>query len=126
MSQQQIPVVRIKIASEQPATASDPREFIGYRDGLTTDELWERGAAAWRLRAEKVLACDRLIIAHAGIVRMVGTIEGVRKFEGRGDRLAIMGNPLPDHPLIGKPDPMHNSSQNPIAYGAITMEEDNA
>lgn len=123
---QQIPVVRIKIASEQPAGSLDPRDFIGFREGLAVDEIWERGRAAWRLRAEKVLACDRLIIAHAGIVRMVGTIDGVHKFEGRGDRLAISGKPMPNHPLIGKPDPMHNTSQNPIAYGTITMEEDNA
>ncbi|WP_170947920.1 hypothetical protein [Glutamicibacter sp. BW77] len=56
---------------------------------------------------------------------MVGTIDGVHKFEGRGDRLAIAGAPLPDHPLIGQMDPLDNTSQNPIAYGFINMEENN-
>lgn len=123
MSIQPTSVVRIKIAKEQPADPSDPRSTIGYREGLDTGELWERGRAAWRLRAEKVLECEYLVIAHAGIVRMVGTVDGVAKFEGRGDRLAITGRPIPDHPLIGRVDPLDNSSQNPIAYGTIAMEE---
>lgn len=120
--QGKVDVVRIKIAAEQPASETDPREFIGYRDGLSTEDLWERGRAAWRLRAEKVLACDYLVIAHGGIIRMVGTIDGVHKFEGRGDRLAITGTPLPDNRLIGTPDPLDNKSQNPISYGTIEME----
>ena len=114
-----IPVVRIKIASEQPARReSDDRPLIGYSDGLSVDELWRRGREAWKLKAEKVLGCELLLIAHAGVIRMVGTIEGVRK---HGDRLAIEGTPIPNHPLIGKADPLHNSSQNPITYGRVTL-----
>lgn len=116
-----VDVVRIKIAKEQPAAAEDSRDFIGYREGLRTEELWKRGREAWRLRAEKVLACDYLVIAHQGVVRLVGTIEGVRKIEGRGERLGIIGKPDPTHPLIGQPDPLDNSSQNPISYGRIEI-----
>jgi hypothetical protein len=71
------------------------------------------------MRAEKVLGCDLLLISHAGVIRMVGTVEGVRKHEG--GRLGIEGKPLSDHPLIGTPDPLHNSSQNPVAYGTVAF-----
>ena len=114
-----IPVVRIKIAAEQSARReADSRALIGYRDGLSANELWNRGREAWKLRAEKVLACELLLIAHDGIIRMVGTIEGVSK---QGDRLAIEGTPIANHPLIGQADPLHNTSQNPITYGHVTL-----
>lgn len=115
-----IPVVRIKIAAEQTSRRNDDtRELIGYRDGLTTDEIWERGREAWKMRAEKALASELLLISHAGVIRMVGTVEGVKKHEG--GRLGIEGTPIPSHPLIGQPDPLHNSSQNPVAYGLIQV-----
>jgi hypothetical protein len=115
-----IPVVRIKIAAEQGARReSDERELIGYRDGLSTAELWNRGREAWKMRAEKVLGCELLLISHAGIVRMVGTVEGIRKHDG--GRLGIEGTPLSDHPLIGFKDPLDNSSQNPVAYGHVSL-----
>lgn len=108
--------------SEQGARRdSDAHELIGYRDGLDATELWNRGREAWKMRAEKVLACELLLISHAGIVRMVGTVEGIRKHDG--DRLGIEGTPIPDHPLIGHPDPLHNTSQNSVAYGTVTTGE---
>lgn len=115
-----IPVLRIKIAAEQAARRdTDERELIGYRDGLSTLELWDRGREAWKMRAEKVLGCELLLISHAGVIRMVGTVEGISKHEG--GRLGIEGTPMSDHPLIGAPDPLHNSSQNPVAYGTVTL-----
>lgn len=117
-----IPVVRIKIAAEQGVRRdSDSRELIGYRDGLSATELWNRGREAWKMRAEKVLACELLLISHGGIIRMVGTVEGIGKHDG--GRLGIEGTPIPNHPLIGQPDPLHNTSQNPVAYGTITLSE---
>ena len=117
-----ISVVRIKIAAEQAARREeDTREYVGYRDGLDYKELWDRGREAWKMRAENVLACELLVIAHGGVVRMVGTVEGIRKHVG--GRLGIEGTPIPNHPLIGQPDPLHNTSQNPVAYGRVTLGE---
>lgn len=114
-----IPVVRIKIAAEQAARrVEDDRKLIGYRDGLSTTELWDRGRKAWKLKADKVLASELLVISHGGVVRGVGTIEGVSK---QGDRLVIEGTPIANHPLIGQPDPLHNTSQNPVTYGHINL-----
>jgi hypothetical protein len=47
---------------------------------------------------------------------MVGTIDGITL---HGERLAIIGRPLPSHPLVGQPDPLENGSQNPVAYGDL-------
>ncbi|GAA2051751.1 hypothetical protein [Leifsonia soli] len=117
-----IPVVRIKIAAEQGVRrTSDTRELIGYRDGLDATELWNRGREAWKMRAEKVLACELLLISHAGVIRMVGTVEGIRKHDG--GRLGVEGTPIPNHPLIGQPDPLNNTSQNPVAYGTVVISE---
>lgn len=112
-----IPVVRIKIASEQAARReNDPRSKIGWREGLDQRTVWDRGREAWKLKADKVLSCELALIAHAGIIRAVGTIHGVSK---HGDRLIVEGAVIEDHPLVGRPDPLHNTSQNPITYGTV-------
>lgn len=113
------PVIRIKIAAEQPARRdNDARLKIGWREGLDQRDLWDRGREAWKLKAEKVLACELALIAHAGIIRAVGTVHGVSKV---GDRLIIEGAVIEDHPLVGQPDPLHNTSQNPVAYGEVRV-----
>ena len=86
------------------------------REGASANELWQRGRGVWRMQPDRVIASQLLLIAHAGIVRLVGTIDGVTI---HGDRLAITGSPMGDHPLIGQPDPLDNSSQNPVAYGSL-------
>ena len=50
---------------------------------------------------------------------LVGTIDGVTI---HGDRLAVIGSPMGDHPLIGQSDPLDNASQNPVAYGSLDAD----
>lgn len=114
-----INVVRIKIAAEQPARReNDPRTKIGWSEGLEQTDIWDRGREAWKLKADKVLACELALVAHAGIIRAVGTIHGVSKLD---DRLIIEGTVITDHPLVGEADPLHNTSQNPITYGTVQV-----
>jgi len=114
-----IHVVRIKIASEQPPRRdNDPRGKIGWREGLDQKDIWDRGREAWKLKADKVLNCELALVAHAGIIRAVGTIHGVSKL---GDRLIIEGAVIEDHPFVGLPDPLHNTSQNPVTYGTVQV-----
>jgi len=110
--------VRVRLGPDIPAVANDAlgRERVGFRQRLSTHEVWLRGRGVWRMQPDRVLTSQLLIIANGGIVRMVGTIDGVTI---HGDRVAIIGRPLPHHPLIGKPDPLDNSSQNPVAYGDL-------
>ncbi len=110
--------VRVRLGQDIPAVVNDAlgRERVGFRDGLSTHEVWLRGRGVWRMQPDRVLTSQQLIIANAGIVRMVGTIDGVTI---HGDRVAIIGRPLPHHPLIGQPDPLDNTSQNPVSYGDL-------
>jgi len=110
--------VRVRLGQDIPAVANDAlgRERVGFRERLSTHEVWLRGRGVWRMQPDRVITSQLLIIAHAGIVRMVGTIDGVTI---HGDRVAIIGRPLSNHPLIGQPDPLDNTSQNPVAYGDL-------
>lgn len=110
--------VRVRLGPDIPAVVNDAlgRERVGFRDRLSTHEVWLRGRGVWRMQPDRVLTSQLLIISNAGIVRMVGTIDGVTI---HGDRVAIIGRPLPHHPLIGQPDPLDNTSQNPVAYGDL-------
>jgi hypothetical protein len=110
--------VRVRLGPDIPAVANDAlgRERVGFRERLSSHEVWLRGRGVWRMQPDRVLTSQLLIIANSGMVRMVGTIDGVTI---HGDRVAIIGRPLPHHPLIGKPDPLDNTSQNPVAYGDL-------
>jgi hypothetical protein len=110
--------VRVRLGPDIPAVANDAlgRERVGFRDGLSTHDVWLRGRGVWRMQPDRVITSRLLIIANAGLVRMVGTIDGVTI---HGDRVAIIGRPLPHHLLIGRPDPLDNTSQNPVAYGDL-------
>lgn len=115
-------VVRVRLGVDHPAVVNDAlgRERVGYREGASANELWQRGRGVWRMQPDRVIASQLLLIAHAGVVRLVGTIDGVTI---HGDRLAIIGSPLPEHPLIGQEDPLDNASQNPVAYGTLEPEQ---
>ena len=111
-------VVRVRLNADHPAVTNDAlgRERVGYREGASVHELWLRGRGVWRMQADRVMASRYLIIANSSIVRLVGTIDGLTI---HGDRLAIVGTPMGNHPLIGQPDPLDNASQNPVAYGTL-------
>ncbi len=110
--------IRVRLGADGPAAVGDAlgRERVGFREGASIHETWLRGRGVWRMQADRVVSSPWLIIAHAEVVRLVGTIDGVSI---HGDRLAIVGRPIGDHPLIGRPDPLDNASQNPVAYGEI-------
>ncbi len=114
-------VVRVRLGADHSAVVNDAlgRERVGFREGASANELWQRGRGVWRMQPDRVIASQLLLIAHAGIVRLVGTIDGVTI---HGDRLAIIGSPMGDHPLVGQPDPLDNASQNPVAYGTLDAE----
>lgn len=114
-------VVRVRLGLDHAAVVNDAlgRERVGYREGASPNELWLRGRGVWRMQPDRVIASQLLLIAHAGIVRLVGTIDGVTI---HGDRLAIIGSPMGNHPLIDQPDPLDNGSQNPVAYGSLDAE----
>jgi hypothetical protein len=118
---EELNVVRVRLGADHSAVVNDAlgRERVGFREGASANELWQRGRGVWRMQPDRVIASQLLLIAHAGIVRLVGTIDGVTI---HGDRLAIIGSPMGDHPLVGQPDPLDNASQNPVAYGTLDAD----
>ena len=113
-----VAAVRIRLGADRPAPQPDPlgRHRIGYADGASGYELWERGRGMWKAKLPSVSAADLAVLVHEDRVVGVGAVDGVTFHE---DRIAISGIPLLRHPLIGQPDPLPNKSRNPIAYGTV-------
>lgn len=111
-------LVRIRLGSERPAPQPDPlgRSVTGYADELSPAELWHRGRGVWKAKLATLAECELAVLVVDDVVRLAGTVDGVRF---HGDRVAIDGVPLPDHPLVGRPDPLPNNSRNPLAYGTV-------
>jgi hypothetical protein len=116
----EIHALRIRLGAEQPAAQPDPlgRAFTGYAEGLTQSELWDRGRGVWRARLASVAEAQLAVIVApvSEVVVAVGTVDGVRF---HGDRVALEGRVLPDHPLVGQPDPLANTSRNPVTFGLV-------
>nr|EJI98620.1 hypothetical protein JVH1_3876 [Rhodococcus sp. JVH1] len=114
-----ITALRVALDESSPAEPDDPlgRTHVGYAPDLTPQELWERGRGVWKFRADHVAASTIVLMVHDKTVVLVGSITGLTLHRGG---LAILGAPLIDHPLIGKPDPLH--TPNPLAYGVINGE----
>lgn len=116
---QTVPVVRIRLAEERPALQPDPlgRTHVGYATDLTPAELWDRARGVWKAKLATLAECALAVIVYDDTVVGVGTLESIAP---HGDRVAIDGRILVNHPLGGSPDPLHNTSRNPITYGQIT------
>lgn len=114
----EVAAVRIRLGADRPAPQPDPlgRQRVGYADGASGYELWERGRGVWKAKLPNVSAADLALLVHEDRVVGVGSVDGVTFHD---DRIAISGIPLLRHPLIGQPDPLPNKSRNPIAYGTV-------
>jgi hypothetical protein len=71
----------------------------------------------WKFRADHVAASTIVLIVHDKTIVLVASITGLTLHRGG---LAILGEPLTDHPLTGRPDPLH--TPNPLAHGVIDGE----
>ncbi|MFD4785376.1 hypothetical protein ACFWNH_30625 [Rhodococcus qingshengii] len=68
----------------------------------------------WKLRADYVAASSIAWVVFERRVVIVASISGVTFHRGA---LSVVGNPMPDHPLMGRPDPFH--TPNPLAHGTF-------
>jgi hypothetical protein len=114
-----ITAVRVTLGDSAPAGPDDPlgRTHLGYAPELPPQELWERGRGVWKLRADHVAASTIVLVVYDRTVVLVASVTGLTVHRGG---LAILGEPLTDHPLLGRPDPLH--TPNPLAHGVIHGE----
>jgi hypothetical protein len=113
-----ITALRVTLDESSPAALDDPlgRTHVGYSPELTPQDLWERGRGVWKFRADHVAASTIVLMVHDKTVVLVGSITGLTLHRGG---LAILGEPLTEHPLLGKPDPLY--TPNPLAHGVINF-----
>jgi hypothetical protein len=117
--------VRFKLGRYE-TVRDDPlgREFVGYFPRMTESEAWETGRGVWRMSTDKASRQRFALVVGEGVVRAVGEITG---WSVHGDRIALEGHVLPaGHPLretyLNQPDPVENSSQNPVGYCTLPEE----
>ncbi|MFK0074607.1 hypothetical protein [Arthrobacter woluwensis] len=105
----------IRMGEERPVSVDDPlgRSHIGWVEGLTQQECWERSRGVWILNETRVLEQDLCVIVDPDwTVRAVARITGVSK---AGEKRAVEGTLLQDHELVGT-DVEANTSRNSISY----------
>lgn len=121
--------VRLKLGGYETVTG-DPlgRAFIGYFPRMTEQEAWDAGRGVWKMNLDRVTRQRFALIVGEGLTRVVAEVTGSRMYETPGGtRVALEGVVLAGgHPVreayLGRPDPVANGSQNPVAYCALPEE----
>ena len=123
--------IRLKLGGYE-TVQGDPlgRAFIGYFPRMTEDEAWDAGRGVWKMNREKAGRQRFALIVGEGVVRAAAEITGlsIEHDTANGKRIALEGRVLPEgHPVreayVGQPDPVTNSSQNPVGYCELAEEQ---
>lgn len=101
----------------EPATDELGRSYIGYKDGMTVDDMWESNRGCWVL-GERADSERFVVFSHQGVVRMVAEIESIDPTTSK--RRVLTGRPLSagDRAFdvyIDGPAPVQGN-RNPITY----------
>ncbi|SES42977.1 hypothetical protein [Actinokineospora terrae] len=122
--------LRLKLGNyETQSTDSLGRTWVGYFPRMTEHEAWAAGRGLWKMSAERAARQRFALIVGEGLVRAVGEIATLSVHgTPTGQRIALEGHVLPEgHPVrdtwLGRPDPVDNGSQNPIAYCELPEEQ---
>lgn len=106
----------LRMGKEAPVTPSDPlgRTLMGWRDGLSAQDCWDRTRGVWKLQESRALEQDIAVVVDPDwVVRAVALITGITK---HGDKRAMTGTLIPDHELLGTDFPWPNNSRNSVSY----------
>ncbi|MFK4298190.1 hypothetical protein ABH924_003351 [Arthrobacter sp. GAS37] len=97
-----------------PANDKLGRIYMGYRDGLTQQECWDRTRGLWKLDESRALVQEEAAIVDPDwTVRAVARITGITK---HGEFRAVEGDVIVNHPLVGTAWPTPSTSRNSISY----------
>ncbi|WEV64626.1 protein-(glutamine-N5) methyltransferase [Bifidobacterium sp. ESL0732] len=92
------------------------REFIGWQEGMSPEEVWHAGNSWWKLEPGRAVRCDLAVILNPdNVVVCVAKIRGLIKREDM--RMGFIGEPVERQydAWLGK-TLKRNDSKNPIAY----------
>ncbi|MEV1092361.1 hypothetical protein [Streptomyces microflavus] len=109
-------MLQIQLGAERPAVSGDGlgRAVVGWRPGMSEDEVWQAGRGIWKFNADRALSQDEVQIINAdGMVLAVARITGISK---HGDRYALEGDLLRGDLRVGQPTPSPHLSRNPVTY----------
>ncbi|MFJ6125931.1 hypothetical protein ACIQKE_12635 [Streptomyces griseoviridis] len=109
-------MLQIMIGPEREADPDDMlgRSTIGWRPGMSEDEVWEVSRGIWKFNADRALAQGEVqIINTEGTVLAVATITGISK---HGDRYALQGELLRGDDRVGRSTKSPHLSRNPVTY----------
>ncbi|KPI33305.1 hypothetical protein OV450_1393 [Actinobacteria bacterium OV450] len=114
-------MLQIQIGIQRPAAGPDDvlcRAVIGWRPGMTEDQVWAVSRGVWALNPHHALTQDEVQIVNLdGKVVAVARISGVSEHSVGGRvRYAIEGELLRGDPRVGHPAPWPHPSRNPVAY----------
>ncbi len=110
--------LQIKIKPRHPANVDDElgRKECGSYAGITPDEAWERGRAAWSLDPGRVFekVGEVEIIDHDDVVIAIALLDGLVRHPG--NKYEITGTVQAHDPRIGQPSSHPHPSRNRINY----------
>ncbi|MCO6557923.1 MAG: protein-(glutamine-N5) methyltransferase [Bifidobacterium sp.] len=92
------------------------REFIGWQEGMSPEEVWQAGNSWWKLEPGRAVRCDLAVILNPeNVVVCVAKIRGLIKRDDM--RMGFIGEPVERKydVWLGK-TLKRNDSKNPIAY----------
>ena len=90
------------------------RTHMGYREGLTQQECWDRSRGLWKLDESRALVQEEAaVVDPEWIVRAVARITGITK---HGEFRAVEGEVILNHPLVGTAWPTPTKSRNSVSY----------
>ncbi|WP_436778226.1 hypothetical protein [Yinghuangia sp. YIM S09857] len=117
-------MIQINIQARHKAGPDDEfgREYCGWADGMTDQEIYEAARGCWQL-GERADSEKFAVVVHAGLVRCVFEVDRVETASS-GLR-ALVGRPVaPGHPYherwYGQPAPSNRGG------GSITYIDDTA
>lgn len=91
------------------------RAEMGWRPGLTEEQVWARGRGNWKFSPARARTQALAAVTDPeGIVRAVARVESVAA--SPGGRYRVEGPVLPGHGLIGTSIPQAAASRNPVSY----------
>jgi len=99
-----------------PAGCPLGRAAVGWRDGMTSQQVWEAARGFWKLRPDRAINEHKVrVVNRHGVIVAMADLRGLIRHE---DRFELVGDLTESDESIGNvlPDEERSRSQNPVRY----------